>query len=101
MGMQSDVQASQILAASGPFLNVAGQPIKRCRIKAIYAVSAAAVGNVILFDGVGGVPVAPLNTPTAVNAGYVYIEFPGQGLLCANGPAAILAGVNSVTLFYG
>jgi hypothetical protein len=96
MTIQTDVKASARLGASGAFLNAAGQPIGRCRIKGIYGVGGAA-GSIVITDGVGGTPLLPLDTVVGV----ANMEVPGEGILCANGPAGVLAGATGVVLFYG
>jgi len=94
MSMQTDVKASARLGASGAFLDAAGRPIGRCRIKGVYGIGA---GSVVINDGVGGTPILPLDTIAGANN----VSVPGQGVLCANGPAAVLTGVTGAIIFYG
>ena len=101
MAMQTDVKASQPLTSSGDFKDQAGNSIPRARIKGIYAVSGASAGSVVITDGSGGSTLVTVNTPTAVNAGSVYLLVPNEGILAQTGLYGTVTNATSVVVFYG
>lgn len=101
MAMQTDVKASKPLASTGDFKDQADNSIGRARIKGIYSVCSAAVGSVVITDGSGGATLLTLNTPTAANAGSIYMLVPDQGILAQNGLYATITNTTSTVIFYG
>ena len=101
MAMQTDVKASQPLTSSGDFKDQAGVVIPRSRIKGIYAVSGASAGSVLITDGVDGDSLITINTPTAANAGSVYLLVPNEGILAQTGLYGTVTNTTSVVVFYG
>jgi hypothetical protein len=99
--MQTDVKASQPLTSTGDFKDQANNSIKRCRIKAVYSVCSSAVGTVVITDASGGNTLLTLNTPTAANAGSIYMLIPGEGILADNGLYATITNTTSTVVFYG
>jgi hypothetical protein len=100
MAMQTDVKASKPLTSTGSFLDQAGNAIPRTRIKSIYAIPGASAGSVVITDGSGGPTLVTVNTPTATNAGAVYILVPSEGLLAQTGLYGTVTNAASVTVFY-
>lgn len=100
MAMQTDVKASQPLLLTGSFLDQAGNPITRSRLKSIYIVPGASTGSVVITDGNGGPTLATYNTPTAVNAGALYMLMPSEGILAQNGFYGTVTNAASATIFY-
>lgn len=102
MAMQTDVKATKALAATGPFQTQTDVNITfRSRIKGIYAVCGASAGSVVIASGQGGDTLLTLNTPTAANAGSIYMIVPGEGILAENGLYGTVTNTTSITLFYG
>jgi hypothetical protein len=101
MGMQTDVRATQPLTVTGVFQTQGGQNVGRTRIKAIYAICGASAGSVVFRNGSGGPTLFQLDTPTAANAGYVYLILPGEGILAENTVHGTVTSTTSVVVFYG
>lgn len=102
MAMQTDVKSTQPLAATGPFKTQSNSNIGfRTRIKGIYAVCGASAGSVVITDGNGGNTLLTLTTPTAANAGSIYMLVPDQGILAENGLYGTVTNTASITIFYG
>lgn len=101
MGMQTDVRATQPLTATGNFQTQGGADLGRSRMKAIYAVCGASAGSVVFRSGSGGAVLFRLDTPTAANAGYVYIILPGEGILAENPLHGTVTNTASAVVFYG
>lgn len=101
MGMQTDVKATKPLAATGAFKTQADADLGRARIKGIYAVCGAGAGSVTITDGDGGNTLFTLNTPTAANAGSVYMLIPGEGILADNAVYGTVVNTASTVIFYG
>jgi len=102
MAMQTDVKATAPLTSTGAFKDQSTNDITyRTRIKAIYAVCGASAGSVVITNGSGGATLANVATPTAANAGYVYMLVPDQGILAENGLYGTVTNTASITIFYG
>ena len=101
MGMQTDVKASAPLTSTGAFTDLATVALGRQRIKGIYCVCSAAVGTVVITNGSGGATLANIATPTAANAGSVYMLFPGEGILAETSVYGTVTNTTSTVLFYG
>lgn len=101
MAMQTDVKATKPLASTGAFKDQGDNNVGRSRIKGIYAVCGAGAGSVVITDGSGGSTLFSFNTPTAANAGSVYILIPDQGILAENGLYGTVTNTASTVIFYG
>ena len=102
MAMQTDVKATAPLTSTGSFKDQSTNSITyRTRIKGIYAVCGASAGSVVITDGNGGSTLLTLNTPTAANAGSIYMLVPDQGILAENGLYGTVTNAASITVFYG
>ena len=102
MAMQTDVKATVPLTATGSFTDQSTNNITyRTRIKGIYAVCGASAGSVVITNGNGGSTLLTLNTPTAANAGSIYMLVPDQGILAENGLYGTVTNTASITVFYG
>jgi hypothetical protein len=102
MAMQTDVKATAPLTSTGSFKDQSANSIGfRARIKGIYAVCGASAGSVVITDGSGGSTLLTLNTPTAANAGSIYMLVPDQGILAENGLYGTVTNTASITIFYG
>lgn len=102
MAMQTDVKSTQPLTSTGVFKTQSNDNCAfRTRIKAIYATCGASAGSVVITDGNGGSTLLTLNTPTAANAGSIYMLVPDQGILAENGLYGTVTNTASVTVFYG
>ena len=102
MAMQTDVKSTKPLAATGVFKTQSDADCTfRTRIKAIYAVCGASAGSVVITDGDGGSTLLTLTTPTAANAGSIYMLVPDQGILAENGLYGTVTNTSSITIFYG
>ena len=103
MSMQSDVKATQPLAATGLFLTQSGANLTaRTRIKSIYAVCGASAGAVVFRDGSGaGAILLTLNTPALADNGYVALDLPDQGIVAESGVHATITNTASVIVFFG
>lgn len=102
MAMQTDVKSTKPLTSTGVFLTQANNNVTfRARIKGVYAVCGASAGSVVIADGQGGSTLLTLETPTAANAGSIYMLVPGEGLLAENGFYGTVTNTTSITLFYG
>lgn len=101
MAMQYDIKTTKPLTATGAFVDQNNSSLTRTRIKGIYAVCGASAGSVVIADGSGGETLITLNTPTAANAGYVYMILPGEGILSATGAYGTVTNTTSTVLFYG
>ncbi len=102
MAMQTDVKSTKALAATGAFKTQTDADCTfRTRIKGIYAVCGASAGTVAITDGNGGNTLFTVSTPTAANAGYVYLLMPDQGILAENGLYGTVTNTASITIFYG
>ena len=101
MSMQTDVQASVPLTATGQFTNQVPTALTRARVKAVYMVPSATAGSVIFKDGgSGGATVMTLNTVASATQP-TYLIFPGEGVLFSTNVHGTVANVTSVTIFYG
>lgn len=102
MAMQTDVKSTQPLTSTGAFKTQSNADIGfRTRIKGIYAVCGASAGSVVITDGNGGSTLLTLTTPTAANAGSIYMLVPDQGILAETGLYGTVTNTASVTIFYG
>lgn len=101
MAMQTDVKATQPLTSTGGFKDQNTNDLGRVRIKGIYAVCGASAGSVVITSGSGGETLLTLNTPTAANAGSIYMLVPDQGILAENGLYGTVTNTASITVFYG
>ena len=102
MAMQTDVKSTQPLTSTGVFKTQANDNCGfRTRVKGIYAVCGASAGSVVITDGDGGNTLLTLNTPTAANAGSIYMLVPDQGILAENGLYGTVTNTASITVFYG
>jgi len=101
MAMQKDVKASKPLTTTGDFKDQGNNSIGRARIKAIYAMCGAGLGSVVITDGSGGPTLYSFETPTAANAGSVYVLIPDQGILAQNGLYGTVTNTASTVIFYG
>lgn len=99
--MQTDVKATQPLISTGAFLDQGNNAVGRARIKAVYAICSTAVGSVTITNGNGGSTLLTLNTPTAANAGFVYMILPGEGILAETGLYGTVVNTTSTVLIYG
>ena len=101
MAMQTDVKATAPLTATGSFLDQGTNALARVRIKGIYAVCGASAGSVVIANGNGGSTLLTLNTPTAANAGSIYMALPGEGILAESAVYGTVTNTTSTVLFYG
>lgn len=104
MGMQSDVQASAPLTATGQVTNNAASPqnLGRIRIKSLYVIPGASAGSVVFRDGgSGGTILLTLNTPAVANAGAYSVIIPGEGILVETDLHGTVTTTSSVVVFYG
>ena len=104
MGMQSDVQASAPLTATGQVTNNAASPqnLGRIRIKSLYVIPGATAGSVVFRDGgSGGTILLTLNTPAVANAGAYSVIIPGEGILVESDLHGTVTTTSSVVVFYG
>ena len=104
MGMQSDVQASAPLTATGQVTNNAASPqnLGRIRIKSLYVIAGASAGSVVFRDGGSGGPILlTLNTPAVANAGAYSVIIPGEGILVETDLHGTVTTTSSVVVFYG
>ena len=102
MAMQTDVKSTKPLESTGVFKTQTDANVSfRTRIKGIYAVCGASAGSVVITDGQSGSTLLTLNTPTAANAGSIYMLVPDQGILAENGLYGTVTNTASITIFYG
>ncbi len=104
MAMQTDVQASAPLTATGQVTNNAGTPanLGRIRMKGLYVVPGATAGSVVFRDGgSGGDILLTLNTPAVANAGAYNVVIPGEGILIETNLHGTVTNTASVVVFYG
>lgn len=102
MAMQTDVKSTKPLTSTGVFKTQSDADCAfRTRIKGIYATCGASAGSVVITDGQSGSTLLTLNTPTAANAGSIYMLVPDQGILAENGLYGTVTNTASVTIFYG
>lgn len=101
MAMQTDVKATKPRAATGAFSDQNDNAIGRTRIKGIFITCGASAGAVTISDGDGGSTLVSINTPTAANAGSIYMLVPDQGILAENGLYGTITNVTSTIIFYG
>ena len=102
MAMQTDVKSTQPLTSTGVFKTQSNADCAfRTRIKGIYAVCGASAGSVVISDGQSGSTLLTLTTPTAANAGSIYMLVPDQGILAENGLYGTVTNAASITIFYG
>lgn len=101
MAMQTDVKVSQPLTSTGVFNDQNSTALGHVRVKAVYLISGASAGSLVITDGSGGTTLATFNTPTAVTEGSVYLLLPGEGVLATTGVYGTLTNVASATLIYG
>jgi hypothetical protein len=104
MAMQTDVQASAPLTATGQVTNNAGTPanLGRIRIKGLYVVSGTNAGSVVFRDGgSGGNILLTLNTPAGSTNGAYNIIIPGEGILVETNLHGTVTDTASVVVFYG
>jgi hypothetical protein len=98
--MDSDVQASAPLAATGEFQSPEANDIGRCRVRGAYVVCGASAGDVVIADGVGGTTLITVDTPTVANGGAYDIQLPGRGVVFQTGPHGTVTNTAAITLFY-
>lgn len=103
MAMQTDVKASAPLTSTGAFTDNGGSPaaLGPVRIKAVYCICSSAAGSVVITNGSGGATLANISTPTAANAGYVYLLFPGEGIHASSSVYGTVTNTASTVVFYG
>lgn len=101
MAMQTDVKATKPLTTTGSFLDQNNNALGRVRIKGIYAICGASAGSVTIANGNGGATLVAVETPTAANAGSVYMLFPGEGILADNAVYGTVVNTTSTVIFYG
>lgn len=101
MAMQTDVKSTQPLTSTGAFKDQNSNDLGRVRIKGIYAVCGASAGSVVITDGASGATLLTLNTPTAANAGSIYMLVPDQGILADNAVYGTVTNTASTVIFYG
>jgi hypothetical protein len=102
MAMQTDVESTQPLAATGVFKTQGNADCTfRTRIRGVYALCGASAGSVVITDGQTGATLLTLNTPTVANEGSVYMILPGQGILAESGLYGTVTNTSSITIFYG
>lgn len=101
MAMQTDVKATKPLTTTGDFVDQNNSALGRVRIKGIYAICGASAGSVTITNGNGGATLLALNTPTAANAGSIYMILPGEGLLADNAVYGTVVNTTSTVIFYG
>ena len=102
MAMQTDVKSTKPLESTGVFKTQTDANVSfRTRIKGIYAVCGASAGSVVITDGQSGSTLLTLTTPTATNAGSIYMLVPDQGILAENGLYGTVTNTASITIFYG
>ncbi len=99
----TDVLLTQPLTGTGQFTTQGSENITfRTRVKGVHIICGASAGSLVIRDGgASGSVLATINTPTAANAGYVFMFFPAQGVLAQSGLHGTLTNVTSATLFYG
>ena len=101
MSMQTDVQASVPLTATGQFTNQTPTALARARVKAVYMVPSATAGSVIFKDGgASGTTIMTLNSVGSVTQP-TYLLFPGEGVLFTTKVYADVTNIGTVTIFYG
>lgn len=104
MAMQTDVQASAPLTATGTVTNNAASPqnLGRIRIKSLYVIPGATTGTVVFRDGgSGGDILLTLNTPAVANAGAYSVIIPDSGILVETSLHGTVTTTASVVVFYG
>lgn len=101
MAMQTDVKSTQPLTVTGPFKDQGSNDLGRARIKGIYAICGASAGSVTITNGQTGATLLTLNTPTAANAGSIYMLVPDQGILAENAVYGTVVNTASTVIFYG
>ena len=99
--MQYDIKATKPLTTTGSFKDQNDADMTRTRIKAIYAVCGAGAGSVVITDGNGGATLYDMATPAVANCGYVYLIFPGEGILAQTGLYGTVTNTASTVIFYG
>jgi len=99
--MQTDVQASVPITASGQFTDQAPTNLARCRVKAVYIVPTATAGSLVLRDGgSGGTIKATINTVASATQP-TYMLLPGEGLLFQTAVFGTVTNLGSAIIFYG
>lgn len=104
MAMQTDVQASAPLTATGQVTNNAGTPanLGRIRMKGLYVVPGTNAGSVVFRDGgSGGDILLTLNTPAGSSNGAYNVVIPGEGILVETNLHGTVSNTASVVVFYG
>jgi hypothetical protein len=99
--MQYDIKATKPLTATGSFKDQLDADMTRSRIKAIYSVCGASAGSVVITNGNGGETLFDMTTPTVANCGYIYLIFPGEGILAQTGLYGTVTNTASTVIFYG
>lgn len=99
--MQYDIKATKPLTATGSFKDQNDGDMTRSRIKAIYSVCGASAGSVVITNGNGGETLFNMATPTAANCGYIYLIFPGEGILAQTGLYGTVTNTASTVILYG
>jgi hypothetical protein len=99
--MQYDIKATKPLTATGSFKDQNDNDMTRSRVKAVYAVCGASAGSVVITSGNGGETLLNLATPTVANCGYIYLIFPGEGILAPSGLYGTVTNTASTVIFYG
>ena len=100
MGYPVDVKSTHLTTDGAIFAGPA-------RVLAIYYVSEAALGTIIIRDGgasgtIIGTFDVPAGSGTAGEDSVYQIEVPGNGLKCnTDAYAELTGGVDKVTIFYG
>jgi hypothetical protein len=101
MAMQTDVKASAPLTTTGSFTDSGATALGPLRIKALYCVCSTGAGSVVITNGNGGATLANISTPTAANAGSIYLILPGEGIQATIGAYGTVTNTTSTVLFYG
>lgn len=94
----SDINAAQVLDATGQAKNQAGDTLARTRVRGLYVASLAS-GAIELRDG-GATGPLRLKLPVVAEANALEMTLPGNGLLFRSDVHVTLTGVTGVVLFY-
>lgn len=94
MSSQSDVVALKVSGATTQ------TTIGRVRIKAVWIVTTAVAGSVVIREGSASGAIL-LETDTAAVAGQFPLFVPQNGVLFESSPYVALSNVTSATIFYG
>lgn len=100
--MQTDVKATQPLAATGVFLTQTGANCTfRTRIKGVYVNPGATAGTVVIANGQGGTTLLNVAVPNTTVSGPIYMLLPGEGILAENGVYGTITNAGSALVIYG